>query len=123
MYFIRMIPVNEFARSQGIKYDVVPLIQIKSTISVEKLNEIIVFIFKKYCNLSIYGYDVVTNKYWGKKIKKECNLHFTLLIKKNVDFSSTIIIDTICNKNNELNNLHNDIFKAIQTYNSSVKIE
>jgi hypothetical protein len=118
-----MIPVNEFNKSQCIKYDIIPLIQIKCMISVEKLNEIIVFIFKKYCKLSIYGYDVLTNKYWGKKITKECNLHFTLLINKNVDFSSTIIIDTICNKNNELNNLHNDIFKAIQIYNSSVKIE
>ena len=123
MYFIRMLPINSMHKSQKIKYDIVPLIHIKCMINIEKLNEIIVFIFKKYCNLSIYGYSVETDKYWGKKIKKECNLHFTLSIKKNVDFSSSIIIDTICNKNNEINNLHNEILKAIQIYNSCIKIE
>ena len=56
------------------------------------------------------------------KIKKECNLHFTLSIKKNVDFSSSIIIDTICNKNNELNNLHNDILKAIHDGESDIVV-
>jgi hypothetical protein len=118
-----MFPINELYKGKNVKYEVVPLLHIKCMISIDKLNEIIVFIFKKYCNLSIYGYNVETDKYWGKKIKKECNLHFTLYIKKNVDFSSSIIIDTICNKNNEINNLHNDILKAIQTYNSCIKIE
>jgi hypothetical protein len=118
-----MIPSIDMNRTKNIKYDIIPLICIKCEINIDKLKEIIVFIFKKYCNLSIYGYDVETNKYWGKKIKKECNLHFTLLINKNVDFSSTIIIDTICNKNNELNILHNNILKAITTYNSRVSIK
>ena len=118
-----MFPINDIYKGDNVKYEIIPLIHIKCMINIEKLKEIIVFIFKKYCNLTIFGYNVETDKYWGKKIKKECNLHFTLSIKKNVDFSSSIIIDTICNKNNELNNLHNDILKAIQMYNSCIKIE
>jgi hypothetical protein len=118
-----MIPVVDFNKTKNVKYDIIPLICINCSINIDKLNEIIVFIFKKHCNLSIYGYNVETNKYWGKKIKKECNLHFTLLIKKNVDFTSTIIIDTICNKNNELNKFYENIVKAIQNYNSPLSIE
>ena len=118
-----MFPINTMSKGKIIQYDIVPLICINCTINIEKLNEMMVFIFKKYCTLSIYGYNVETNKFWGKKFQKECNLHFTLTIKKNVDFTSTIVIDTIYNKNNELNKLHEGILKAIHAYNSYTVLE
>jgi hypothetical protein len=96
-----------------IKYKVLPIISINCDVDTNKLQDIIAFIFKHFCKLSIYGYNATTNEFWGKKIKKECILHFTLQIINNENNTSSIIINTIFEKNNELICLRDDIKRAI----------
>jgi hypothetical protein len=99
--------------NKQIKYKICPIITINCNTDIYKLNELITFIFKHFCKLSIYGYNKTTNEFWGKKINKECYLHFSLIITKNNNNTSTIIINTYFEKNNELKVLQENIQRAI----------
>jgi hypothetical protein len=77
-------------------------IEILCNQSKTQIDENIQKILHKYCNLGVYGYNILRDEYWGKKYEgkkyegKKCVLYFKLKINSlnddNASNSSSIII-------------------------------
>jgi hypothetical protein len=59
------------------------------------------------CHLSVYGYDNINEKYWGKKIHKTCYMSFTISIKKKTNNHSLMTIDVFIDDKSEIKNIIN----------------
>jgi hypothetical protein len=57
------------------------------------------------CNLSVYGYDNINDKYWGKKIHKTCYMSFTISMKKKPINHSLMTIDVFIDNKSEIKNI------------------
>ena len=72
-----------------------------------QIDENIQKILHKYCNLGVYGYNILRDEYWGKKYEnKKCVLYFKLKINSlNDDNASIIIFPEIGSNEIEIKNL------------------
>lgn len=57
------------------------------------------------CHLSVYGYDNINEKYWGKRIHKTCYMSFTISIKKQTNNVSLMTIDVFIDTKCEIKNI------------------
>ena len=57
------------------------------------------------CNLSVYGYDIINEKYWGKRIHKTCYLAFTISVIKKTQNLSLMTIDVFIDNKCEIKNI------------------
>jgi len=57
------------------------------------------------CHLSVYGYDNINDKYWGKKINKTCYMSFTICIKKQTYKLSLMTIDVFIDTKCEIKSI------------------
>ena len=57
------------------------------------------------CNLSVYGYDNINDKYWGKKIHKTCYMSFTISIQKKPINHTLMTIDVFIDNKSEIKNI------------------
>lgn len=87
-------------------------IEILCNQSKTQIDENIQKVLHKYCNLGVYGYNILRDEYWGKKYEgkkyenKKCVLYFKLKINSlNDDNSSIIIFPEIGSNEIEIKNL------------------
>jgi len=59
------------------------------------------------CHLSVYGYDNINDKYWGKKIHKTCYMSFTISIKKKTTNLTLMVIDVYLDDKCEIKTIIN----------------
>ena len=59
------------------------------------------------CHLSVYGYDNVNEKYWGKKIHKKCYMSFTISIIKKTANLTLMTIDVFVDDKSEIKTIIN----------------
>jgi hypothetical protein len=57
------------------------------------------------CHLSVYGYDTINEKYWGKKVHKTCYLSFTISIIKKTNNLTLMLIDVFVDDKSEIKNI------------------
>jgi len=57
------------------------------------------------CNLSVYGYDIINEKYWGKRIHKTCYLAFTIAVVKKTENLTLMSIDILVDDKSEIKNI------------------
>lgn len=57
------------------------------------------------CNLSVYGYDIINEKYWGKKVHKTCYLSFTISIVKKTDNLTLMSMDIFVDDKSEIKHI------------------
>lgn len=69
---------------------------IECDIDSSKICNIMNIIMVKYCKVSVCGYNITDDVYWGKKINKGiCELHFQIYIK-NLGLNNTnVVINTV----------------------------
>jgi hypothetical protein len=100
-----------------IEYRYAPSLSIMCSIEKTKLIDIMKNIFVKYCDISVFGYNVQADHLWGKKIKNGvCYLHFTLSIN---EISSNIIITPLIGSESEFLDLFCIIKDTINLYQTS----
>jgi hypothetical protein len=99
-------------------YKLIP-IEIICNQSKMQIDENIQKILHKYCNLGVYGYNILRDEYWGKKYKnKNCILYFKLKINSlNDDNASIIIFPEIISDEIEIQNLKIILQKFLSTKN------
>ena len=68
------------------------------------------------CNLSVYGYDIINEKYWGKKVNKKCYLSFTISVIKKSANLTLLTIDIFMDDKSEIKN----IIKTISSNTESI---
>ena len=59
------------------------------------------------CHLSVYGYDNISEKYWGKKVHKTCYLSFTISIIKKTTNLTLMVIDVYLDDKSEIKTIIN----------------
>ena len=57
------------------------------------------------CNLSVYGYDTINEKYWGKRIHKTCYLAFTISVIKKTQNMTLMAMDIFVDDKSEIKNI------------------
>lgn len=57
------------------------------------------------CNLSVYGYDIINEKYWGKRIHKKCYLSFTISVIKKTTNLTAMVMDIFVDDKSEIKNI------------------
>lgn len=75
------------------------------------------------CNLKVYGYNTLTDEYWGKKQSKNGELSFTLFIIKNTDNQSSIVFEFITSNNFCITNFVELFKKQVQNNTNSDELE
>ena len=107
-------------------------IEILCNQSKTQIDENIQKILHKYCNLGVYGYNILRDEYWGKKYEgkkyegkkyenKKCVLYFKLKINSlNDDSSSIIIFPEIGSNEIEIKNLEIILQKFLSTKNINI---
>ena len=68
----------------------------------------------QHCNLSVYGYDILNEKYWGKRIHKTCYLAFTISVIKKTQNITLMSMDILVDDKSEIKNI-------IKTMSSNTK--
>ena len=67
---------------------------IECDIDSSKICDIMNIIMVKYCKVSVYGYNMSDDKYWGKKIDKGvCELYFQITVK-NLGYNNSNVVIT-----------------------------
>ena len=71
------------------------------------INELHDVMYKRLqqCHLSVYGYDTVNEKYWGKRVHKTCYLSFTITVIKKTANLTAMIIDVFIDDKFEIKNI------------------
>ena len=110
---------DHFGKKDSNKFDVLYIqeICIKCNIGKNKIFDIISYTLKKKGKFSAVGFNVTTQEFWAKKIKKDkFILHFTLNIKCS-DFDTTrIVITPLVGDEKELQKLMQIINNTLQLY-------
>jgi hypothetical protein len=73
------------------------------------INELHDVMYKRLqqCHLSVYGYDNINEKYWGKRVHKTCYMSFTISIKKKTNNHSMMTIDVFIDDKSEIKTIIN----------------
>jgi hypothetical protein len=86
----------------------------------EELSDLIKNILVNNCELDVYGFNRITDEYWGKKIEKTVNkLHFNLSIYKKEYYSSYITITPFVGTNIEIQKLLFKILGVVKLYENN----
>jgi hypothetical protein len=115
-------PINlkNLTRSHKFKYRFLSKISIHCDIDRNKLSDIIQFSFSQKGDLSVFGYNTISQEFWAKKIiKDDFLLHFTLTINSIGYESSNIIITPILGSDKEIKNLVHNVKEMINLYEDS----
>ena len=106
----------------GLKDQISPFIYIqeiciKCNICNDSIFDIINFILKEKCDFSAFGFNIKTQEFWAKKIKKDkIILHFILNIKSSDSKKKEIIITPMVGHEREIIKIIQIINKTIQLY-------
>jgi hypothetical protein len=84
---------------------------ILSSTSKNIIHDIINIIFNEFCKLDVYGYNKVSDEFWGKK---GTNLYFRLELKELDKKNTTIVINPVIGDEDEVRRLYNGIRDSIQ---------
>ena len=80
---------NGFIQNRHLKQYV-----IECDIDSSKICDIMNIIMVKYCKVSVFGYNMSDDKYWGKKIDKGvCELYFQITVK-NLGYNNSNVVIT-----------------------------
>ena len=57
------------------------------------------------CSLSVYGYDIINEKYWGKRVHKKCYLSFTISVIKKTENLTLMAMDIFVDDKSDIKNI------------------
>ena len=74
------------------------------------------------CHLSVYGYDNINEKYWGKKVNQTCYLSFTVVVVKKTNNLSLMTIDVFIDDASEIKNIIKTLSSNTECNQNAVSI-
>jgi hypothetical protein len=124
---VRLYPIKNqlmFQENKCNKYLYMELIKLNYFINKSKLENIIRNVLLNFCEVSVIGYERLTDKYWCKICENNCCiLHVEIeILYKNNNTSDIHILPFVGNKTN-LKKFIFDINEALQLYQTSTFIK